>query len=211
MAAALYVDINRKGPGSLFVKHDKRMFGLKEWGSSNSSGPPSDASQTFRTAAMRVLSEARKPLKVQAITERALRLGFLQTRGRTPSATMVHSSMSISRGESRIQSLFSWVRTYSDCGNGDIEVLKPQIEKEEKDERATQLAGARRRSIVGDPINVERLTYGPLNENGVIFLFSKVQDKLPQPITIEAIQPAFPDAKGRRKTEKGWVDIWIEF
>jgi hypothetical protein len=64
---------------------------------------------------------------------------------------------------------------------------------------------------VGDPINVEGLVYGPLNENGVIFLFSKIQDKLPEPISIEAIQPAFPDAKGRRKTEKGWVDIWIEF
>jgi hypothetical protein len=64
---------------------------------------------------------------------------------------------------------------------------------------------------VGGPINVEGLIYSPLNENGVILLFSKVQYKLAQPITIEAIQSAFPDAKGRRKTEKGWVDIWIEF
>jgi hypothetical protein len=43
----------------------------------------------------------------------------------------------------------------------------------------------------------------------VIFLFSKIHDKLG--INIEAIQAGFPDAKGRRKTAKGWIDIWIEF
>ena len=43
----------------------------------------------------------------------------------------------------------------------------------------------------------------------MIFLFSKIHDSLG--INIEAIQAAFPDAKGRRKTAKGWEDIWIEF
>ena len=62
---------------------------------------------------------------------------------------------------------------------------------------------------MGDPINFEGLIYGPLNENGVIFLFSKIHDKLG--INIEAIQPSFPDAKGRRKARRGWEDIWIEF
>ena len=34
--------------------------------------------------------------------------------------------------------------------------------------------------------------YDPLNEKSVIFLFSKIHDKLPQPITIEAVQVGFP-------------------
>lgn len=65
--------------------------------------------------------------------------------------------------------------------------------------------------LVGDPINFEGLMYGPLNESGVIFLFSKIHDKLNPPISIEAVQAAYPDAKGRRKTRKGWEDVWIEF
>jgi hypothetical protein len=40
------------------------------------------------------------------------------------------------------------------------------------------------------------LTYAPLNENGVIFLFSNVAEDLG--ITIEGIQVKFPDAFGKR-------------
>ena len=95
----------------------------------------------------------------------------------------------------------------------DLEVLKPMIENSEQRAHSLETIDRpmRKRSIVGDPINFGGLMYGPLNENGVIFLFSKLQDKLPQSITIEAIRPAFPDAKGRKRTEKGWIDVWIEF
>jgi len=93
----------------------------------------------------------------------------------------------------------------------DLDVIKSEIEKEEKSKKATMIETVRKRSIVGDPINFEGLMYGPLNESGVIFLFSKIHDKLNPPISIEAVQAAYPDAKGRRKTSKGWEDVWIEF
>ncbi len=87
----------------------------------------------------------------------------------------------------------------------DISALKNEIEFQEKETITIE----KKRSIVGDPINFEGLIYGPLNENGVIFLFSKIHDKLG--INIEAIQASYPDAKARRKTSKGWEDVWIEF
>jgi hypothetical protein len=90
-----------------------------------------------------------------------------------------------------------------------IEVLKDEIDQQEREKE--EIISKKRRSIVGEPINFEGLIYGPLNENGVIFLFSKLHDKLG--INIEAIQASYPDAKGRRKIGKGkgWEDIWIEF
>lgn len=63
--------------------------------------------------------------------------------------------------------------------------------------------------LVGDPINFRGIVYGPLNEQGVVFLFSKVHEDLG--LKIEAIQQAFPDAKARRFNGKGWVEEKIEF
>jgi len=65
------------------------------------------------------------------------------------------------------------------------------------------------RTIVGDLINFEGLIFGPVNEQGVIFLFSKIQKELG--FVIESIQTGFPDARGRIKTNKGWREVWIEF
>ena len=211
MAASIYVDIDRKGSGSPFVKQGRGRFGLREWGRVGPEGTFGEAPQTFRRAAIRVLSEARKPLDVRSITERALRAGLLHTRGKTPSATMgaqLYVDVARQSGNSPFVQLGKSVFGLREW---DLEVLKPQIEKEEKDDHATTIPSIGRRSIVGDPINVQGLTYGPLNENGVIFLFSKLHSRLSPPIVIEAIQPWFPDAKGRRKTERGWEDLWIEF
>ena len=47
---------------------------------------------------------------------------------------------------------------------------------------------------VGVVINFRGLTYAPVNEQGVVFLFSKINDDLG--IKIESIQEAFPDASG---------------
>ncbi len=64
-------------------------------------------------------------------------------------------------------------------------------------------------SVVGEPINFRGIVYGPLNEQGVVFLFSKIHDDLG--IKIEAVQQAFPDAKARRFNGRGWVEERIEF
>lgn len=71
------------------------------------------------------------------------------------------------------------------------------------------LKGGKGVSIVGEPVNFRGIVYGPLNEQGVVFLFSKVHDDLG--IKIEAIQQAFPDAKARRFNGRGWVEEKIEF
>lgn len=63
--------------------------------------------------------------------------------------------------------------------------------------------------IVGPPISFRGLTYAPLNENGVIFLFSKVAEDLG--ITIEDIQVRFPDAFGKRYEKDKGYPITIEF
>ncbi|GEM_PF-4111500 len=65
------------------------------------------------------------------------------------------------------------------------------------------------RTVVGEVINYKGLVYSPVNEQGTVFLFSKLQDHLD--IVIESIQQGFPDARGRIKTPKGWREVWIEF
>ena len=63
--------------------------------------------------------------------------------------------------------------------------------------------------LVGPPINFRGLTYAPLNENGVIFLFSKVAEDLG--ITIEGIQVKFPDAFGKQYEKGKGYPVTIEF
>jgi predicted transport protein len=65
------------------------------------------------------------------------------------------------------------------------------------------------KSIVGDPINFRGLSYSPMNENGVIFLFGRVLDDLN--MLIEEIKPGCPDCIARRFTGRGWEKIAIEF
>jgi len=61
----------------------------------------------------------------------------------------------------------------------------------------------------GPPINFRGLVYAPINEQGVIFLFSKVSEDLN--IQIESVQQGFPDAIGKVKTDKGFATRTIEF
>jgi hypothetical protein len=212
MASVIYVSMKRSGPQSRFVRMGRGRIGLASWKGAGRHETREDShANTFKAAAILVLTESGKPLDVQTITTKALRQGYIRTTGKTPSATM-GAQLYVDVKRRKDDSVFVQLgKNLFGLRKWDISALRSEIEKEEKEERRTGLTDIHRRSIVGDPINVEGLIYGPLNENGVIFLFSKIQDKLPEPISIEAIQPAFPDAKGRRKTEKGWVDIWIEF
>lgn len=63
--------------------------------------------------------------------------------------------------------------------------------------------------MVGPPINFRGLMYAPVNENGVIFLFSKLAEDLG--ITIEGIQVKFPDAFGKRYERDKGYPVTIEF
>jgi len=68
----------------------------------------------------------------------------------------------------------------------------------------------KRRNIVGDVINYKGLVYGPVNENGVIFLFSKISEELE--IKVETIRAGFPDCVAKRQLRTGfWEELKIEF
>jgi len=202
MGARIYMDIKRKGDQSLFYKAEKGRFGLRKWQNNKFTD------FSFKDAALKVLTENNKPLSFHEITNTALKKGYLKTEGKTPERSMGaqlytdikshgDKSLFVQLGKNRF-GLRSW----------DIDVIKEEILKKEKEETKEALL-TRQRSIVGDPIKFEGLMYGPMNENGVIFLFSKIHKKLG--IIIEAIQPSYPDAKARRETPRGWEDVWIEF
>lgn len=204
MGANIYMDIKRNGDNSLFTRIERGKFGLKEW-EENQTGQKVYKKSTFKGVAYEILKSENKPLNFQEITEIAKKRKLLTSSGKTPEATMGaqlytdikkfgDKSLFVQLGKNKF-GLREW----------DIEVLKDEIEKQDKEIFIPE----KKRSIVGDPINFEGLIYCPLNENGVIFLFSKIHDKLG--INIEAIQVSYPDAKARRKTVKGWEDIWIEF
>lgn len=64
-------------------------------------------------------------------------------------------------------------------------------------------------ALVGPPINFRGFVYAPVNENGVIFLFSKVAGDLG--ITVEGIQVKFPDAFGKRYDNDRGYPVTMEF
>lgn len=204
MGARIYTDIKRKGNNSVFYKVDRGRFGLRRWKEKENKF----TEFSFKNAALKVLREKNKPLSFYEITDIALKKGYLKTTGKTPERSMGaqlytdikkkgNKSLFVQLGKNKF-GLRSW----------GIGVIKDEILEKEKEEAKETLLD-RKRSIVGDPINFEGLIYGPLNESGVIFLFSKIHEKLG--IFVEAIQPSYPDAKARRRTSKGWKDIWIEF
>ena len=207
MGARLYVDVKRKGNDSKFVKVNRGKFALREWSQSPMASTSGFRPSTFKEVAYKVLLSEKRPLRIEDITRIALKRGLLRTAGKTPDATMgaqLYTDIKTKKEKSVFAQLAKNRFGLREWG---LEVIEDEINKAESDKALP--ANERKRSIVGDPINFEGLIYGPLNENGVIFLFSKIHDKLG--INIEAIQPGFPDAKGRRKIRKGWEDIWIEF
>lgn len=163
---------------------------------------------SFKQIALKVLEEEKKPLSFYDITNLARNRGYLKTTGKTPERTM-GAQLYTDIKENGVSSPFIQLgKNTFGLRSWNMEVIEEKILKEEKEEARESLLN-RKRSIVGDPINFKGLIFGPLNENGVIFLFSKMHEDLG--IFIEAIQPSYPDAKARRKTHRGWEDVWIEF
>lgn len=68
----------------------------------------------------------------------------------------------------------------------------------------------KRRNIVGKLIDFRGLVYAPVEENGVIFLFSKITADLN--MHIETIRKGFPDCIAKKYIGKSkWEEINIEF
>ena len=204
MGARLYMDAKGKDP--IFYKAGTGKFGLIEWKENKSNNAASATS--FKNAAKSVLKETKKPLSFYDITAMALKKGYLETAGRTPERSMGAQLYTDIKNNGNKSEFVQLGKNRFGLKSWGMEVIEEEVLKKEKEE-AKEVLMNRKRSIVGDPINYKGLIFGPLNENGVIFLFSKMHESLG--IFIEAIQPSYPDAKARRKTHRGWEDVWIEF
>lgn len=200
IGARIYTDIKRRGQNSIFKKAGRGKFILN-------SEPADLKSGSFKKIAYLALKESGRLLSTQEIISYAKKKGLLKSGRKTPEATMRaliyvdlkrKDSVFVKLGKNRF-GLREW----------DSSVIEKEIKSEEERKAHQEMRSAKTRSIVGDPINVEGLRYGPLNENGVIFLFAKLQNKFG--IVVENIQAAFPDARARRKTERGWEEVWMEF
>ena len=68
-----------------------------------------------------------------------------------------------------------------------------------------------RQSIVGEKLGISEMTYGPVEENGVIFLFGLLHKRLGFEY-IEEIRKGFPDCIARKKVSPGkFEEVSIEF
>ncbi|MBI4496373.1 MAG: hypothetical protein HY689_00510 [Chloroflexi bacterium] len=75
-----------------------------------------------------------------------------------------------------------------------------------------QMAGPRRRSEYGEPIDFRGLRHAPINEQGVVYLFGMISRELG--FLVEAIQQGFPDCEAKREIrgQRGrWESVRIEF
>ncbi|KXB03957.1 hypothetical protein AKJ47_01240 [candidate division MSBL1 archaeon SCGC-AAA261G05] len=174
MSAQIYMGIKRKGKDSRFRKVGPGIFGLREW--EQPSKTPAFRKGSFKRAAYETLKQAGKPMSAEDITKISLNRGLLETSGKTPDATMgAQLYMDIKKKED--ESFFVQLgKNRFGLREWGLEALEEDIEKVEKEKVPT--AADKKRSIVGDPINLKGLVYGPINENGVIFLFAKVHEEL---------------------------------
>tara|TARA_B100000315_G_C14467417_1_gene536625 strand:+ start:109 stop:1002 length:894 start_codon:yes stop_codon:yes gene_type:complete len=207
MGAQLYIDIKTKGDDSRFTKANRGKFALEEWSKSHAVPSSKFSTPTFKEAAYKVLKSERHPLSAKDITRIAQEQLLLVTGGRTPSATMGAQLYTNIKSYKAKSSFVQLGKNRFGLREWGLEVIEDEIEKAGSEKALP--TSEKKRSIAGDPINFNGLIHGPLNENGVIFLFGKIHDKLG--FRIEAIQPSFPDAVGRRQTAKGWETVWIEF
>jgi len=66
--------------------------------------------------------------------------------------------------------------------------------------------------IYGAPLDFKGLRHEPTNEQGVVFLFGKINEELG--IIVEAVKAGFPDCVGKRLIDKNknlWEPVSIEF
>jgi hypothetical protein len=68
----------------------------------------------------------------------------------------------------------------------------------------------KRKTVVGNLINFRGLVYGPINEQGVVFLFGKIAHEFG--MYVELIRSGYPDCIAKRFIGKDkWEEIKIEF
>ena len=162
---------------------------------------------SYTDAAYEILKKTNEALSSVELVDVALAKGILETKGKTPEATMgasLYLECQRRGNKSRFVKVGRDKWALSEWGK---EAIQVEIEKYNKDTQEIKLKI--QKTIVGDPLNFDGLQYAPINEQGVVFLFGKLHKELG--IIVEAIQTGFPDAKGRKKIRAGWQEIAIEF
>jgi hypothetical protein len=102
-----------------------------------------------------------------------------------------------------------WLKRYKEMGWGEgVQKINKLLERISPQAEASTLEVSLK-DVVGEPINFRGFVYAPLNEAGVILLFSRVMDDLG--IIYESSPPTFPDMVARRRTAKGYERVYIEF
>ncbi len=71
------------------------------------------------------------------------------------------------------------------------------------------MRSGKKKSLVGDPINFRGMANAPVNEAGVVALFSMVARDLG--FYVQEIGSDFPDAILRRESARGWEELAVEF
>jgi hypothetical protein len=202
VSSIIYTDIDKKGKDSEFAKVGKGLFALRGSRSRRVRepfrGPYQFREGSFKYSAHRVLSEKGAPLDPITITDIALREGYLKTGGGTPGATMASQLYA----DNKKKGAFELVGSFT---------FALRSWPESKKQPPTLVRSGDH--VVGDPLPDPSLglVYGPCNEEGVVFLFAKLHQRLSQSILVEAVQKGFPDARGRRRTARGWEPVTIEF
>ena len=92
---------------------------------------------------------------------------------------------------------------------GKLQLLVPAVEKVAPKPLPPIAPSSRPNDIVGEPINYRGIVYAPLNEAGVILLFSRMMEDLG--IIYESSPAEFPDMIGRIRTVRGFERVRIEF
>ncbi len=96
VGARIYSDIKKNGAASRFVLHAPSTFGLRKTDSSGKTVAArtaevrSEASFSFTDSAQMVLEQFadRQPMHYRAITDKAVQMGWLVSKGKTPEASM---------------------------------------------------------------------------------------------------------------------------
>ena len=71
------------------------------------------------------------------------------------------------------------------------------------------MRSGKKKSVVGDPINFRGMAHAPMNEAGVVALFSMVARDLG--CYIQEIGTDFPDCIVRRDNGRAWEELAVEF
>lgn len=114
----------------------------------------------------------------------------------------------------------TWTKAINICfpDNKDIQIddrtlnLKNAEENEKKNTDHNLQSRSKNTVVFGERIDFPGLRFAPVNEQGVVYLFGVIADKLG--FDIESVRTKFPDCEGKRRLDKfgkKWAPVKIEF